>query len=97
MRALSAARALVTSFQRALVMAASTPDHASSAWGSPVILVGLPNISGREGDEALEGPSLVEVLPFSPLGSGAALVTDGAAVVVGWWCWLSWGQQALPP
>jgi hypothetical protein len=64
-------------------MAASTPDHASSAWGSAAILAGLPNISGRGGDEALEGASLVEVVPFSLLGSGAALVPVGAAVVAG--------------
>jgi hypothetical protein len=61
-------------------MAASTPDHGSTAWGSAVILVGLPNIFGRGGDKALEGPGSVEVVPFSPLGSGAALVLDGAAV-----------------
>jgi hypothetical protein len=64
-------------------MAASTPDHASSAWGSAVILEGLPNIFGRGGDEALEGPGSVEVVPFSPLGSGAALVPIGVAVVAG--------------
>jgi hypothetical protein len=64
-------------------MAASTPDHASSAWGSAAILTGLPNISGMGGDEALEGPGSVEVVPFSPLGSGAALVPVGAAVVAG--------------
>jgi hypothetical protein len=62
-------------------MAASTPDHASSAWGSTVILAGLPNISGRGGDEALEGPGSVEVVPFLPLDSGAALMPVGAAVV----------------
>jgi hypothetical protein len=44
------------------------------------ILVGLHNISGRGGDGALEGPGSVEVIPFSPLGSGAALGPDGAAV-----------------
>jgi hypothetical protein len=62
-------------------MAASTPAHGSTAWGSAAILAGLPSISGREGDGALEGPVSVEVVPFSPLGSGAALVPDGAAVV----------------
>jgi hypothetical protein len=50
------------------------------AWGSVVILAGLPSISGRGGDRALEGPGLVEVIPFSPLGSGVALVPDGAAI-----------------
>jgi hypothetical protein len=35
------------------------------------------------GDEALEGPGSVEVIPFSPLGSGAALVPVGAAIVAG--------------
>jgi hypothetical protein len=67
-----------------------------------VILAGLPSISGRGGDGALEGPGLVEVVPFSPLGLGAALVPGGAAVVAEgasgwWWYWLLWGQQALPP
>jgi hypothetical protein len=37
-------------------MAASTPDQASSAWGSAAILAGLPSISGWGGDGALEGP-----------------------------------------
>jgi hypothetical protein len=83
MRATSAARALATSLRRAPVMAASTPDHASSVWGSAAILTGLPNIFGRGGDEALEGPGSVEVVPFSPLGSGAALVPVGVAVVAG--------------
>jgi hypothetical protein len=83
MRASSAARALVTSFQKAPVMATSTPDQASSAWGSAAILAGLPNISGRGANEALEGPGSVEVVPFSPLGSGAALMPVGAAVVAG--------------
>jgi hypothetical protein len=81
-------------------MAASTPVHASSAsaWGSVVILEGLPKISDRGGDEALEGPGSMEVILLSPLGSGAALSGKGAALaLVGWWCWLSWGQQALPP
>jgi hypothetical protein len=64
-------------------MAASTPDQASSVWGSAVILAGLPNVSGRGGDEALEGLGSVEVVPFSPLGSGAALMPVGAAVVTG--------------
>jgi hypothetical protein len=61
-------------------MAASTPAHGSTAWGSAVILAGLPGISGRGGHGALEGPGSVEVVPFSPLGLGAALVLDGAAV-----------------
>jgi hypothetical protein len=64
-------------------MAASTPVHASlaSTWGSPAILGGLPKISDRGGDEALEGPGSVEVVPLSPLGSGAALAPVGAAGV----------------
>jgi hypothetical protein len=45
------------------------------------ILAGLPSISGRGGDGALEGPGLVEVVLFSLLGSGAALVPDGAAIL----------------
>jgi hypothetical protein len=47
-----------------------------------VILGGLPKISGRGGDEALEGPGSVEVVLFSPLGSGAALSGKGAAAGV---------------
>jgi hypothetical protein len=62
-------------------MAASTPAHGSSAWGSAAILAGLPSISSRGGDGALEGPGSVEAVPFSPIGSGAALVPDGTAVV----------------
>jgi hypothetical protein len=64
-------------------MAESTPVHASSAlaWGSAAILGGLPKISGRGGDEALEGPGSVEVVLLSPLGSGAALSGKGAALV----------------
>jgi hypothetical protein len=56
-------------------MAESTPIHTSSvlAWGSVAILGGLPRISGRGGDEALEGPGSVEVVLLSTLGSGAAL------------------------
>jgi hypothetical protein len=47
------------------------------------ILVGLPNISSRGGDVALEGPGSVEVIPLSPLGSGAVPELGGAAVLVG--------------
>jgi hypothetical protein len=61
-------------------MAATTPAHGSTAWGSAAILAGLPSISGRGGDGALEGPGSVEVVPFLPPGSGAALVPEGAAV-----------------
>jgi hypothetical protein len=61
-------------------MAASTPSHGSSAWDSAVILAGLPSISGRGGDGVLEGPSSVEVIPFSPPGLGAAFVPGGTAV-----------------
>jgi hypothetical protein len=63
-------------------MAGSTPVHASSvvAWGSTAILGGLPRISGRGGDEALEGPSTVEVVLLSALGSGAALSVEGATL-----------------
>jgi hypothetical protein len=59
------------------------PLHASSAsaWGSTAILGGLPKISGRGGDEALEGPGSAEVVLLSPLGSGAALSSKGAALV----------------
>jgi hypothetical protein len=63
-------------------MAASTPAQGSAAWGSAAILAGLPSISDRGGVGALEGPDLVEAVLFSPLGSGAALVPDGAGVPV---------------
>jgi hypothetical protein len=46
-----------------------------------VILAGLPRISGRGGDEALEGPGSVEVVLLSPLGSEAALSGKGAPPV----------------
>jgi hypothetical protein len=45
------------------------------------ILEGLPKISGRGGNEALEGPGSVEVVLLSPLGLGAALSGKGAALV----------------
>jgi hypothetical protein len=78
-------------------MAASTPAQGSSAWGSAVILVGLPSISGRGDDGALEGPGSVEAAPFSPLARGllssqAARPSWPRAPLVWWWCWLSWGQ-----
>jgi hypothetical protein len=84
-RASSAARALATPLRRAPVMAASTPVHASSAsaWGSVVILSGLPKISGRGGDGALEGPGSVEVAPLSLRGAGAVLSPVGAAGAAG--------------
>jgi hypothetical protein len=63
-------------------MAASTPAHGSAVWGSAAILAGLPSISDRGGDGALEGLSSVEAVFFLPLGSGAALVLDGAAVLI---------------
>jgi hypothetical protein len=50
-------------------------------WGSAAILGGLPKIFGRGGDEALEGPSSVEVVLLSPLDSGAALSGKGAFLV----------------
>jgi hypothetical protein len=64
-------------------MAASTPVHASSAsaWGSAAILRSLPKISGRGGNEALEGPGSVEVVLLSPLGLGAALSGKGTALM----------------
>jgi hypothetical protein len=80
MRASSAVRTLMTSSRRAPVIAASTPAHGSMAWGSTAILAGLPSISGRGGDGALEGPDSVEVVLFSLLGSGSTLVPDGVAV-----------------
>jgi hypothetical protein len=63
-------------------MAVSTPVHALSAlvWRSAAILRGLPKISGRGCDEALEGPSSVEVVLLSVLGSGAALSVQGATL-----------------
>jgi hypothetical protein len=45
-----------------------------------VILRGLPKISGRGGDEALEGPGSVEVVLLLALGSGAALSIEGATL-----------------
>jgi hypothetical protein len=45
------------------------------------ILGGLPKISGRGGDEALEGPGSMEVVLLSALGSGAALSVEGVALV----------------
>jgi hypothetical protein len=65
-------------------MATSTPVHASSALasGSTAILGGLPRISGRGGDEALEGPKSVEVVLLSALGSGAALSVEGATLAL---------------
>jgi hypothetical protein len=80
MRASSEVRALTISSRRAPVMAASTPAHGSAAWGSAAILAGLPRISGRGGDGALEGPGPVEAVLLSPRGSGAVLMPDGAAV-----------------
>jgi hypothetical protein len=78
--ACSAERALATSSRRAPVAAASTLSHGSAAWGSAAILAGLPSISGRGGDAALEGSSAVEVVP---LGSGAVPELGGAAVRAG--------------
>jgi hypothetical protein len=62
-------------------MAMSTPIHASSAstWGSVAILGGLPKISGRGGDEALEGLNSVEVAPVSSCSEGAILAPVGMA------------------
>jgi hypothetical protein len=50
------------------------------AWGSVAILGGLPRISSRGGDDALEGPGSVEVVLLSTLGSGAALSVKGATL-----------------
>jgi hypothetical protein len=63
-------------------MAASTHAHASSAlvWGSAAILKGLPKISGRGGDEDLEGHSSVEVVLLSALASAAAPSVEGATL-----------------
>jgi hypothetical protein len=83
MRASSAVRALTTSSRRAPVTAASTLAHGSAAWGSAAILAGLPSISGRGGDVALEGPGSVEVVLLSLLGSGAVPELGGAAVLAG--------------
>jgi hypothetical protein len=62
-------------------MAVSTPIHALSAstWGSAAILGGLPKISGRGGDVALEGPGSVEVILLSLLGEGDVLAPVIAA------------------
>jgi hypothetical protein len=63
-----------TTHQRVPVIAVSTLAHASSAlvWGSMAILKGLPKISGRGGNEALEGPGSLEVVLLLALGLGAA-------------------------
>jgi hypothetical protein len=47
------------------------------------ILAGLPSISGRGGEVALEGPGSVEVVFLSLLGSGAVPELDGAGVLAG--------------
>jgi hypothetical protein len=83
MRASSAERALATLSRRALVAAVSTLAHGSAAWGSAAILAGLPSISGRGGDVALEGSSAVEVVLLSLLGSGAVPKLGGAAFLAG--------------
>jgi hypothetical protein len=44
---------------------------------------GLPKISGRGGNEALEGPGSVEVVLLLALGSGAALSVEGATLAPG--------------
>jgi hypothetical protein len=49
-------------------------------WGSAAILKGLPEISGRGGDEALEGPGSMEIVLLSVLGSGAAPSVEGATL-----------------
>jgi hypothetical protein len=64
-------------------MATSTLAHGSTAWGSVAILAGLPSISGRGGDVALEGPSSVEVVLLSLLGSGVVPELGGAEVLAG--------------
>jgi hypothetical protein len=46
-----------------------------------VILAGLPSISGRGGNVALEGSGAVEVVLLSLLGSGAIPELGGAAVL----------------
>jgi hypothetical protein len=51
-------------------------------WDSAAILGGLPRISGRGGDEALEGSGSVEVVLLSALGSGAALYIEGATLTL---------------
>jgi hypothetical protein len=52
-------------------------------WGSTAILGGLPKISGKGGDGALEGPGSVEVALLSLLGEGAVLAPVGAAGAAG--------------
>jgi hypothetical protein len=47
------------------------------------ILGGLPKISGKGGDRALEGPDSMEVALLSLLGEGAVLATVGAAGAAG--------------
>jgi hypothetical protein len=83
-------------------MAASTLAHGSAAWGSAAILAGLPSISGRGGDIALDGPGSVEVVLLSLLGSGAVPELGGAVVLAGGASGVvvvlaTGGQQELPP
>jgi hypothetical protein len=47
------------------------------------ILAGLPSISGRRGDVALEGSGAVEVILLSLQGSGAVPELGGAAFLAG--------------
>jgi hypothetical protein len=63
-------------------MASRTLAHASSVltWVSTEILRGLPKISGRGGDGALEGPSSEEVVSPLAWGPGAALSVEWAAL-----------------
>jgi hypothetical protein len=52
------------------------------AWGSAAILGGLPKISSRGGNEALEGPGSVEVVLLLALGSVAAPSIEGATLAL---------------
>jgi hypothetical protein len=76
----SVERALANSSRVAPIVAASTLSHGSSVWGSVAILAGLPSISGRGGEAALEGSGAAEVIS---LGSGTVPKLGGAAVRAG--------------
>jgi hypothetical protein len=56
--------------------------HRRHRYGVPRQSLGPPQVSGRGGDEALEGPGSVEVVFLLPLSSGAAFSGKGAALVL---------------
>jgi hypothetical protein len=63
-------------------MAANTPDHASSAWGSAVILAGLPNIFGRGGaSRVLVVLAVVGAAGAAPMIFGVPPALGGSVVL----------------